>query len=263
MPTNLQQLKFKKSKGNPICALTCYDATFAKILDISGVDVILVGDSLGMVIQGNSSTLKVTLKDMIYHTNCVSKNIKNSMIMVDMPFGSYQKSPEQAYSNASQLLESGGEIVKLEGGKWLSQTIKFLSDRGIPSCAHLGLTPQSVHKIGGYKIQGKEKKDAKEIFESAKILEESGVDLIILELVPSELGKRISKTVSIPTIGIGAGSGVDGQIMVLYDLLGVSSGAKPKFVKNFLESSKSIENAIKNYVDEVKKGKYPDSTHSY
>ena len=263
MTTNLHQLKLKKNNGNPICALTCYDATFAKILDTSGVDIILVGDSLGMVIQGNSSTLKVTLNDMIYHTNCVSKNTKNSMIMVDMPFGSYQKSPEQAYSNASPLLESGAQIVKLEGGKWLGKTIKFLSDRGIPSCAHLGLTPQSVHKIGGYKIQGKDKKDAKEIFESAKILEESGVDLIILELIPSELGERISNAVSIPTIGIGAGNGVDGQILVLYDLLGVSSSAKPKFVKNFFESSKSIESAIKKYVDEVKKGKYPDSNHSY
>ena len=263
MSINIQQLIHKKNSSSPICMLTCYDATFAKLLDKVGIDIILIGDSLGMVVQGNESTIKVKLEDMIYHTRCVSKVTKNSMIMVDMPFGSYQESPENAYRNASQLMEAGAQIVKLEGGKWLAETITFLSDRGIPTCAHLGLTPQSVHKLGGYKVQGIETQNATSIIESAKILEESGVDIVVLELIPSELGKKITKHIKIPTIGIGAGVFVDGQVLVLHDMLGLSEGHNPKFAKSFFSKGDTIEQAIRNYINAVRNKEYPNSEHSY
>ena len=263
MPVNIQELVRKKNTNTPISMLTCYDATFAKMLDKIGVDILLVGDSLGMVIQGNNSTVKVKMQDIIYHTCCVSKATKNSMIMVDMPFGSYQESPEKAYSNAGQLMEAGAQIVKLEGGKWLAETISFLSKRGIPTCAHLGLTPQSVYKLGGYKVQGTNTKNANSIIESAKILEASGVDIIVLELIPSELGKKITQHLKIPTIGIGAGIFVDGQVLVLYDMLGLSQGHKPKFVKSFFSKGETIEQAIKSYLNAVKNKEYPSSNHSY
>ncbi|OUW01514.1 MAG: 3-methyl-2-oxobutanoate hydroxymethyltransferase [Betaproteobacteria bacterium TMED156] len=263
MTINIQQLIKQKKIGLPICMLTCYDATFAKLLDKCGVEIILVGDSLGMVVQGNSSTIKVKMSDMIYHTRCVSKAAKNAMVMVDMPFGSYQESPRQAYSNAALLMEAGAKIIKLEGGEWLAETVSFLSDRGIPTCAHLGLTPQSVHKLGGYKIQGKSLENAEKIVRAAKILEGSGVDLIVLELIPTELGKRISKLISIPTIGIGAGVYVDGQVLVLHDILGLTPSPNPRFVKSFFYSGDSIEQAIKNYILAVKEKKYPDSSNSY
>ena len=263
MSINIQQLVQKKNSNSPICMLTCYDATFAKLLDRVGIDILLIGDSLGMVVQGNKSTIKVKIEDMIYHTRCVSNATKNSMIMVDMPFGSYQESPEKAYSNAAQLMEAGAQIVKLEGGKWLSETISFLSDRGIPTCAHLGLTPQSVHKLGGYKVQGTETKKAVSIIESAKILEESGVDIFVLELIPSELAKKITQHVKVPTIGIGAGIYVDGQVLVLHDMLGLSEGHNPKFAKSFFSKGDTIEQAIKNYIDAVKNKEYPSSRHSY
>ncbi len=263
MSVNIQQLIQKKNLNSPICMLTCYDATFAKLLDRVGIDILLIGDSLGMVVQGNKSTIKVKIEDMIYHTRCVSNATKNSMIMVDMPFGSYQESPEKAYSNAAQLMEAGAQIVKLEGGKWLSETISFLSDRGIPTCGHLGLTPQSVHKLGGYKVQGTETKKAVSIIESAKILEESGVDIFVLELIPSELAKKITQHVKVPTIGIGAGIYVDGQVLVLHDMLGLSQGHNPKFAKSFFSKGDTIEQAIKNYIDAVKNKEYPSSRHSY
>ena len=263
MSINIQQLVQKKNSNSPICMLTCYDATFAKLLDRVGIDILLIGDSLGMVVQGNESTIKVKMEDMIYHTRCVSNATKNSMIMVDMPFGSYQESPEKAYSNAAQLMEAGAQIVKLEGGKWLSETIAFLSDRGIPTCAHLGLTPQSVHKLGGYKVQGTETKKAVSMIESAKILEESGVDIFVLELIPSELGKKITQHVKIPTIGIGAGIYVDGQVLVLHDMLGLSEGHNPKFAKSFFSKGDTIEQAIRNYIHAVKNKEYPSSNHSY
>ncbi len=263
MSVNIQQLIQMKKIGSPICMLTCYDATFATLLDKVGVDILLVGDSLGMVIQGNDSTIKVKLQDMIYHTRCVSSVTKNSMIMVDMPFGSYQESPEKAYANASQLMEAGAQVVKLEGGKWLAKTISFLSDRGIPTCAHLGLTPQSVHKLGGYKVQGVNTKTAKLITDAAKILEENGVDVIVLELIPSELGKRVTQQIQIPTIGIGAGVFVDGQVLVLHDMLGLTNGLQPKFVRSFFSMSKTIEQAVKNYISAVRNKEYPSSEHSY
>lgn len=263
MSVNIRQLIDKKNSNSPICMLTCYDATFAKLLDKIGIDILLIGDSLGMVVQGNDSTIKVKMEDMIYHTRCVSKVTKNSMILVDMPFGSYQESPEQAYRNASKLMEAGAQIVKLEGGRWLAETISFLSDRGIPTCAHLGLTPQSVHKLGGYKVQGTDTKNAISIIESAKILEESGVDIVVLELIPSELGKKITKHVKIPTIGIGAGVFVDGQVLVLHDMLGLSEGHNPKFAKSFFNKGNTIEQAIQNYINAVKNRDYPSSSHSY
>lgn len=263
MPVNIQKLIQRKKTGSPICMLTCYDATFAKLLDRIGIDIILVGDSLGMVIQGNDSTIKVKLVDMIYHTRCVSNAAKNSMIMVDMPFSTYQESPEKAYANAAQLMKAGAHIVKLEGGKWLAKTITFLSDRGIPTCAHIGLTPQSVYKLGGYKVQGTNPKDAETIIDTAKILEKSGVDLIVLELIPSELGKKITEQMLIPTIGIGAGIFVDGQVLVLHDMLGLSNDHNPKFVKSFFNGGETIEQAIKNYISAVRKKEYPSSAHSY
>ena len=200
---------------------------------------------------------------MIYHTQCVSSATENSLLMVDMPFGSYQESPEKAYANAAKLIEAGAQIIKLEGGKWLANTISFLSDRGIPTCGHLGLTPQSVHKLGGYKVQGTNPKNANSIIDAAKTLEENGVDLIVLELIPAELGKKITQQIKIPTIGIGAGVFVDGQVLVLHDILGLNFGHTPKFVKSFFSTGNTIEQVVKNYINAVRKKEYPNLEHSY
>lgn len=258
----INKLRDMKKKGEKIACLTAYDAAFARILDQSGVDVILVGDSLGMVLHGDDTTLKVTMKDMIYHSHLVKSECKNALLVTDMPFMSYA-TPAQALGNAARLMSEGGaEIVKLEGGAPVSKIIRYLSEHDIPVCAHLGLTPQSVHKIGGYQVQGRDKETAERILADAKLLEEAGAVMLVLECVPHELAKRITKSVSIPVIGIGAGGGCDGQVLVLYDILGITD-RQLRFSKNFMETSSSIKSAVEKYVSAVKTGEFPAPDHQF
>lgn len=246
-----------------IAVLTCYDATFAAVLEAAGVDVLLVGDSLGNVLHGNTTTLAVTLSDMIYHTRCVAQGAGNAFIVTDMPFGSYQKSPEQAFENAATLIAAGAQMVKIEGGQLMAETVSFLTRRGIPVCAHIGLTPQSIHQLGGYKLQGNTEKSAKQLLDDAKSLEKSGASLLVMEVVPAKLAKKITQTLSIPTIGIGAGADCSGQVLVLHDILGLSQGKKPRFVKNFMLGANSIHEAVANYVQAVKTGQFPAKEHEF
>ena len=262
MPTTIQSLRTCKEAGEKFTCLTSYDATFSHVVASAGVEVILVGDSLGMVLQGHDSTLPVTMEQMIYHTEAVKRGNQGALIMADMPFMSYA-TPEQALENAALLMQAGAHLVKIEGGDWLCETISMLSERGIPVCAHLGLTPQSVNKLGGYKVQGRELAQAEEMIAHAIAQEKAGADLILLECVPSELASKLTKSVSAPVIGIGAGSGTDGQVLVMHDLLGVTPGRRPKFVKNFMAESDSIESAIKAYVDAVKSSQFPAPEHSF
>lgn len=262
MPTTIQSLRTCKEAGEKFTCLTSYDATFSHVVASAGVEVILVGDSLGMVLQGHDSTLPVTMEQMIYHTEAVKRGNQGALIMADMPFMSYA-TPEQALENAALLMQAGAHLVKIEGGDWLCETISMLSERGIPVCAHLGLTPQSVNKLGGYKVQGREAAQAEEMIAHAIAQERAGADLILLECVPSELASKLTKSISAPVIGIGAGSGTDGQVLVIHDLLGVTPGRRPKFVKNFMAESDSIEGAIKAYVDAVKSSQFPAPEHSF
>ncbi|MFK8067826.1 MAG: 3-methyl-2-oxobutanoate hydroxymethyltransferase [Gammaproteobacteria bacterium] len=259
---SVTRLRQMKKEGEKIAVLTSYDATFSVLLDDAGIDVQLVGDSLGMVIHGQDSTVSVTLEDMIYHSSIVSQTNKRSLIIADMPFMSYA-TPEQAMTNAARLMSEGGaEVIKMEGGAWLEETITLLSSRGIPVCAHLGLLPQSVHKLGGYRVQGRDKASAKQILKDAKTLEKAGAEMMVIELVTRELAAEISQAVSIPVIGIGAGADCDGQVLVLHDMLGVG-GRYMKMCKNFMANSDSIQDAIKNYVDEVKAGTFPAEEHGF
>ena len=243
--------------------LTCYDASFAALLERSGVDAMLVGDSLGMVIGGHASTLPVTLDDMVYHTRCVVAGAKRTLIVADMPFGSYQSSPQQAYSSAARLMAAGAHMVKLEGSAWLAPTVEFLVLRGIPVCGHLGLQPQSVNRVGGYKVQGKTEASAKGLRDDAHRLVAAGTELLVLEMVPAALAADITTEIAVPTIGIGAGPGCSGQILVLYDMLGIYPGKTPRFVRNFMHGSVSIETAVASYVKAVKDGSFPDAEHSF
>jgi len=229
---------------------------------LGGVDAILVGDSLGNVIQGHQSTTPVTIDEMVYHTKCVSRGNQSAFLMADMPFASYS-TPEQAMENAARLMRAGAQMVKLEGGEWLANTIKFLVDRSVPVCAHLGLMPQSVHTLGGFKVQGKSPEAAKKLIAEAKLLEEAGAQMLLLEAIPSELGSQVTQAIQIPTIGIGAGPDCSGQVLVMHDMLGAFPGRTPKFVKNFLEGQASIEAAIKAYVTAVKAGSFPAPEHCF
>lgn len=263
-PITLPELLRMKSEGEKIAMLTAYDASFATLLDRCGVDVILVGDSLGNVIQGKTSTLPVSLEQMIYHTECVGHIALRSMVVADMPFGSYQISPEQAFANAAKLMAAGAEMIKIEGGELMAKTVNFLVERGIPVCAHIGLTPQSVHALGGYRVQGRDDKTAARMINDAIALEQAGATLMVLEMVPSTLAFEITKKLKVcATIGIGAGKDTDGQVLVLYDMLGVYPGKKGRFVKDFMKTAKSIEGAVQEYVQEVKSGEYPALEHSY
>ncbi|OUV02302.1 MAG: 3-methyl-2-oxobutanoate hydroxymethyltransferase [Betaproteobacteria bacterium TMED82] len=253
----LNDLKEKSSKGEKIVALTCYDFTFASLIDKCGVDITLVGDSLGMVIKGYDTTLSVTIEEMIYHTRCVASGIKNSIVMADLPFSTYQESPEKAYSNASKLLEAGAKIIKLEGNAWIKKTINFLSSRDIPVCSHIGMLPQSLHKIGGYKVQGDSPEEASRLLKLSLELEREGADVLVLELVTKSLAKEITTSVKIPTIGIGSGPSTNGQVLVLYDILGLDSKVKPRFVKNFMRGNDSIKKCIEAYALSVRSGIYP------
>ena len=263
MRITLAALHKMVQEGNRITQLTCYDASFAGVLDAAGVDTILIGDSLGNVIQGHESTLPVTLRDMVYHTSCVARGSKRAFIIGDMPFGTYQTSPEDALRNAVLIMAAGAQMVKLEGGRAMLRTVRFLTERGIPVCAHLGFTPQSVHQLGGYKVQGKAKDDAERMIDEAKRLEDAGAGMIVVEMVPAALAKEITAQVSAPTIGIGAGKDCHGQVLVLYDMLDVFPGRKARFVKNYMQLAGTVQGAVELYVKEVKAGTFPGPEHSF
>lgn len=263
MRTTLSVLQKMTARGEKIAVLTCYDASFAALLENSGVDILLVGDSLGAVIQGHETTLPVSMRDMQYHTRCVAQGSSKSYIVADMPFGSYQQNPELALRNASRLLACGAQMVKLEGGRAMIETVRFLTERGIPVFGHIGLTPQSVHQLGGYRIQGKTAEAAAGLIEDALQLQGAGAGMLLLEAIPASLGAEISTRVSIPTIGIGAGIACSGQVLVLYDVLGIYPGHIPKFVRNFMNGAPSLEAAIRAYVRAVKNQEFPASEHSF
>ncbi len=251
-----------RQDGEKIVMLTCYDASFAALMDHCGVDVMLVGDSLGMVCQGLDSTLPVTLTDIAYHTASVARGNHSALIVADMPFGTYANT-EQAFANAAQLMRAGAQMVKLEGGAWLAPTVQFLVERGIPVCAHLGLTPQSVHQLGGYKVQGKTLAGAQQLQADALALQAAGASLLVFEAIPAALGAEVTAALAIPTIGIGAGVDCSGQVLVMHDLLGVFPGHKAKFVKNFMEGQSSIADAFRAYVDAVKRKQFPAAEHCF
>lgn len=260
---NLVTLQQMADRGDKIAVLTSYDASFAALSEQAGVEVLLVGDSLGMVLQGGNSTLHVTLHDMQYHTRCVARGAKSAYIIADLPFGSYQQSPEQALRNAARLMASGAHMVKLEGGDVMLNTVEFLVKRGIPVCGHLGFTPQSVNQLGGYRVQGKSDKDAAQLIADAQGLERAGASLIVLEMIPATLAKQVTASINIPTIGVGAGVDCDGQVLVLQDLLGIFSGKSPRFAKNFMQGASSVQQAIEDYVHAVKTQQFPTAEHSF
>ncbi len=249
--------------GSKIAALTCYDATFATLLENAGIDMLLVGDSLGNVLQGHASTLPVTLDDMIYHTQCVVRGSSKAFIMVDMPFGTFQVSPEETFMHAARLMAAGAQMVKIEGGQVMTDTIDFLTQRGIPVCAHIGLLPQSVHQLGGYKVQGRTANEAEQLLNDAILLQEAGAGMLLMETIPASLAGKISRGLSIPTIGIGAGADCSAQVLVLHDMLGIYPGNKPRFIKNFMMGAESVQAAIAHYVAEVKAGKFPAAEHAF
>jgi 3-methyl-2-oxobutanoate hydroxymethyltransferase len=261
-PITISKLQAMREAGEKIAVLTAYDASFASLMDQSGIDVILVGDSLGNIIQGQTSTIPVTIEQMVYHVSCVAKGNQSAFLIADMPFGTYS-TPEQAMENAAALMRAGAHMVKLEGGSWLAETARFLVERSVPVCAHLGLLPQSVHTLGGFKVQGKSTEAADLLVKDAQALEKAGAQLLVLEAIPSELGKRVTTSIKLPTIGIGAGPDCSGQVLVMHDMLGAFPGRSPKFVKNFLSGQESIEAAFKSYIQEVKTGKFPGPEHCF
>lgn len=262
MAVTINTLRDYKEKGEAFAVLTAYDAAFAQVVSEADVDAILIGDSLGMVLQGNDSTLPVTLEEMCYHTRCVAAGNRGALIMADMPFMTYGTIPD-ALDNAAELMRAGAHMVKLEGTDWMKDTISALSERGVPVCAHLGLTPQFVNKFGGYKVQGRDEKQAELMIEHASDLVAAGADVILLECVPAPLAARITQAVQAPVIGIGAGKDTDGQVLVLHDMLGIPEGRKAKFVKNFLEEGGSIPGAIKSYVQAVRDRTFPGEEHTF
>lgn len=269
---HLSELLNIAATGEKIAMLTCYDSTFAKLMELAGVDILLVGDSLGMVLQGAENTLNVSMHHMTYHTKNVSAGAPNTVIMADMPLGSYEHDNEAAYKNAQWLIKSGAHIVKFEGGGERVHTARYLVERGIPVCAHLGFTPQSVNQIGGYKIQGKTEESAEKILKDAIAMAEAGASIVLLEMVPASLAKRITERIKVPTIGIGAGVDCSGQVLVLQDLLGIYTGVagrkpeefkSPRFIRNFLKDTNSVQDAVKRYVECVKNKTFPAPEHSY
>lgn len=266
-PITLHRLRAMHAQAEKIAMLTCYDASFARVLDDAGVDVLLVGDSLGMVLQGHPSTLPVTLDEMAYHIRCVVRGNRSAWIVGDLPFGSYQASVEQAVNSAVRLMQAGAHMVKLEGGGWTAPLVQALVERGIPVCAHLGLTPQSVHALGGYRIQGRDDDGAQTMRAQARALADAGAAMLVLELVPSALARELQAELAIPVIGIGAGAGVAGQVLVLQDMLGLTAaagGRLPRFVRNFQQEGGAIDAAIRRYVAAVKDGSFPDEAlHGY
>lgn len=251
-----------RAAGDKIAMLTAYDASFASLMDRCGVDVLLIGDSLGMVCAGHDSTLPVTVQDVAYHTASVARGTQLALVLADMPFGSYT-TPVEAYNNAVQLMRAGAQMVKIEGGAWLAETVRFLVERGIPVCAHIGLTPQFVHAFGGFKVQGKTDAAAEQLKADGLALQAAGASLVVLEAIPAALGKEVTELLSIPTIGIGAGPDCSGQVLVMHDLLGVFPGRKARFVRNFMEGQTSIDAAVTSYVTAVKDGSFPAPEHCF
>ena len=263
-PVTLHRLREMYSAGEPISVLTCYDTSFARLLDGAGVDCLMVGDSLGMVLQGHASTLPVSLADTAYHTACVARGNRTAWIIADLPFGSYQQSREQALASAVVLMQAGAHMVKLEGGGWTTETVRFLVERGIPVCAHLGLTPQSVHALGGYRVQGRSDEAVATLTQHATALAEAGASMMVLELIPSGVAAGLTQRLGIPVIGIGAGVECSGQVLVLHDMLGVTQGKLPRFVRNFMQGAPSIEAAVGTFVADVKARRFPDpAIHGY
>ncbi len=259
----INTLRQMKIKGEKFACLTAYDASLAHVVDAAGVEVILVGDSLGMVVQGHASTLPVTMNDMVYHSACVARGRSQALLMTDMPFMSYATA-EQALHNAARLMQEGGaHMVKLEGGAVQVDIVRQLTARGIPVCAHLGLQPQSVHKLGGYRVQGRDVSIAQKMREDAHALQEAGADMLLLECVPASLAEEITKAVDVPVIGIGAGAGCDAQVLVLYDMLGITVGKRPKFSKDFMTGQPTLQAAIEAYVHAVKNGSFPAAEHTF
>ncbi len=252
-----------RAANEKIAVLTCYDASFAQLCDASGVDALLIGDSLGMVLQGHDSTLPVTLADIAYHTTAVARGSQRALIIADMPFGSFQESPQHAFRNAAALMAAGAQMVKLEGGADMAETTRFLTARGIPVCAHVGLTPQSVHQLGGYRVQGKDDSGAARLITDALAQQQAGATLIVLEAIPESLATEATRQLSIPSIGIGASKACSGQVLVLHDMLDISSGRKARFVRNFMSGQASIATAITAYVSAVKDGSFPAPEHCY
>ena len=263
MRTSIPLLQEKARSGEKLAMLTCYDASFAGLCEAAGVDILLVGDSLGMVIQGHDSTLPVTLEQTEYHVHCVSRGSSRATILADMPFGSFQATREQAFVNAARLMAAGAQMVKLEGGAVMADTTRYLVERGVPVCAHIGLTPQSVHAFGGYRVQGKSESAAERLVADAKLLEESGAAIVLMEAMPAAVAKRVTEALQVPTIGIGAGLDVSGQVLVLHDMLDVYQGRKARFVRNFMDGSPSIKAAVEAYVKAVKAKTFPGPEHSF
>jgi 3-methyl-2-oxobutanoate hydroxymethyltransferase len=263
MRITLNTLQKMAQEGNRISMLTCYDASFAALLDEAGVETLLIGDSLGMVLQGHDSTLPVTLRDVVYHTACVARGAKRAFIIGDMPFGTFQLSAEDTFRNAAKIMAAGAHMVKLEGGRTMLQTVEYLTTRGIPVCGHIGLTPQSVNQLGGYRVQGKQGDDAKRLLEEAKLLEQAGAGMMVLEAMPAALARDITASVRAPTIGIGAGVDCHGQVLVLHDMLDIYPGKKAKFVKNYMRLAGTVQGAVELFVKEVKAGTFPGPEHSF
>jgi len=263
MRITLSTLHRMAQEGNRIAMLTCYDASFAGLLESAGVECLLVGDSLGNVLQGHETTLPVTLRDMVYHTQCVARGSKRAFIIGDMPFGTFQAGPQDAFRNAAEIMAAGAHMVKIEGGAPMLETTEYLATRGVPVCGHLGLTPQSVHQFGGYKVQGRSEDAAERLLEEAKLQERAGAGMIVLEAVPAALAREITASVTVPTIGIGAGVDCHGQVLVLHDMLDIFPGRKAKFVKNYMRAAGSIQGAVELYVKEVKARTFPGPEHSF
>jgi 3-methyl-2-oxobutanoate hydroxymethyltransferase len=263
-PLTLHRLREMQAAGEKIAMLTCYDASFARLLDEAGVDCLLVGDSLGMVVQGWGSTVPVALAQMAYHTECVARANRTAWVIGDLPFGSYQEGPDQAMRSATALMQAGAHMVKLEGGGWTNETVRFLVERGVPVCAHLGLTPQSVNALGGYRIQGKGEQAAAALKQHAIELSQAGAAMLVLELIPSSLAAEVTRSVPMIVIGIGAGPDCTGQVLVLHDMLGVTKGKLPRFVRDFTAGSTSVDEAVRRYVAAVKDASFPDpKLHGY
>jgi 3-methyl-2-oxobutanoate hydroxymethyltransferase len=256
------KLQAMRDAGEKIAMLTCYDASFSSLCDRAGVDVLLIGDSLGNVLQGHTTTLPVSLDEIAYHTACVARAQPSALIVADLPFGTYG-TPEDAFASSVKLMRAGAQMVKLEGGEWLAPTVKMLVERAVPVCAHIGLTPQSVHAFGGFKVQGKTESGAAQMLRDARAFEDAGAQLIVIEAVPSALAAQVTKQLRIPTIGIGAGVDCSGQVLVLHDMLGVFPGKRPKFVKDFMQGQPSIEAAVGAYVKAVKDGSFPGAEHAF
>ncbi|AKG68138.1 MULTISPECIES: 3-methyl-2-oxobutanoate hydroxymethyltransferase [Serratia] len=261
-PTTLSHLRQWKQEQRKFATITAYDASFAQLFEEQGIKVLLVGDSLGMTLQGHDSTLPVTVADVAYHTRAVRRGAPASLLLADLPFMSYA-TPELACQSAAEVMRAGANMVKIEGGSWLCETVKMLAERAVPVCGHLGLTPQSVNVFGGYKVQGRDELAAKQLLIDAQNLELAGMQLLVLECVPTELARQVTEALSIPVIGIGAGNATDGQILVMHDALGITGGHTPKFAKNFLAQGGDIRGAVQLYIREVEQGIYPDEEHSF